>query len=37
MNGNYVALVTTLAIWVGLFIFLMRLDKRIKELEKKFK
>ncbi len=37
MNGNYVALAVTLAIWVGLFMFLMRLDKRVRELEKKSK
>jgi CcmD family protein len=35
MDGNYVALAVTLLIWVGLFFFLMRLDKRIKELEKR--
>ncbi len=35
MDGNYVALAVTLLIWVGLFFFLMRLDKRVKELEKR--
>jgi CcmD family protein len=33
MDGNYVALGVTLAIWIGLFLFLMRLDKRVKKLE----
>jgi CcmD family protein len=33
MNGNYVALGVTLAIWIGLFLFLIRLDKRVKKLE----
>ena len=35
MNGNYVALIVTLTIWVGLFIFLLRLDKRVSKLEEK--
>ncbi len=35
MDGNYVALAVTLAIWAGLFIFLLKLDKRIKKLEEK--
>ena len=35
MDGNYVALAVTLVIWVGLFIFLMKLDNRIKKLEEK--
>ena len=35
MDGNYVALAVTLLIWVGLFFFLMRLDGRVKELEKR--
>jgi CcmD family protein len=33
MDGNLVALSVTLAVWVGLFIFLFRLDKRVKKLE----
>jgi CcmD family protein len=37
MDGNYVALAVTLAIWVGLFIFLLRIDKKVTELEKKSK
>lgn len=35
MDGNYVALAVTLVVWIGLFIFLWRLDKRVKELEDK--
>lgn len=35
MDGNYVALAVTLLVWVGLFIFVYRLDKRIKKLEGK--
>jgi CcmD family protein len=37
MDGNYVAMVVTLAVWVGLFIFLVRLDKKVKKLEEKLK
>lgn len=33
MDGNYVALGVTLAVWIGLFVFLWRLDKRVKQLE----
>ncbi len=33
MNGNYVALGVTLAIWIGIFIFLLRLDRKVKRLE----
>ncbi|PWB75561.1 CcmD family protein [candidate division GN15 bacterium] len=35
MDGNYIVLGVTLAIWIGLFIFLFRLDKRVSKLEKK--
>ena len=35
MDGNYVALAVTLLIWFGLFFFLMRLDGRVNELEKR--
>jgi CcmD family protein len=33
MEGNYVALAVTLLIWIGLFAFLFRLDKRVRKLE----
>ncbi len=33
MNGKYVALAVTLVIWIGLFVFLYRLDRRVKKLE----
>jgi hypothetical protein len=32
MDGNYVALAVTLVGWIGLFLYLMRVDKRVKEL-----
>lgn len=35
MDGNYVALAVTLLVWIGLFLFVYRLDKRIEKLEKK--
>ncbi len=35
MDGNYVALAVTLLVWIGLFTFVYRLDKRIEKLEKK--
>jgi len=35
MDGNYVALGVTLAVWIGLFLYLFRLDKRVKQLERK--
>ncbi len=37
MDGNYVTMVVTLVVWVGLFIFLVRLDKKVKKLEEKLK
>jgi CcmD family protein len=33
MDGNYVALSVTLIVWVGLFMYLLRLDRRVKELK----
>ena len=35
MDGNYIALIVTLAVWVGLFLFLMRLDKKVRKIEEK--
>jgi CcmD family protein len=35
MDGNYVALAVTLVVWIGIFFFLMRLDRRVKDLEKR--
>jgi CcmD family protein len=32
MDGNYVALAVTLVGWIGLFAYLVRVDKRVKEL-----
>ena len=35
MDGNYIALIVTLVIWIGLFLFLIRLDKKVKRLEER--
>jgi CcmD family protein len=37
MDGNYVALAVALAVWVGLFFFIVRVDKKVKQLEDKIK
>ncbi|HOD67402.1 MAG TPA: CcmD family protein [candidate division Zixibacteria bacterium] len=37
MDGNYIALAVALAVWVGLFVYLMRVDKRVRKLEEKSK
>jgi hypothetical protein len=33
MDGNYVALAVTLVGWIGLFLYLVRVDKRVRELK----
>jgi CcmD family protein len=35
MDGNYVAMGVTLIVWVGLFWYLVRLSKRVSDLEKR--
>jgi CcmD family protein len=35
MDGNYIALAVTLVVWIGIFFYLRRLDKRLKEIEKR--
>jgi len=37
MDGNYIALAVTLVIWLGIFVYLMKLDKKVKQLEEKIK
>lgn len=34
MDGNYVALAVTLVGWIGLFLYLVRLDRKVRELDK---
>lgn len=35
MDGNYVAMIVALIVWLGLFLYLLRLDGRIKKLERR--
>lgn len=37
MDGNYVALAVTLIVWCGLFLYLLKLDRKIDRLEKRSK
>jgi len=37
MSSNYVTMMVTLVIWVGVFFYLVRLDRKVKKLEKKMK
>ena len=32
---NYIVLIVVLVIWIGIFFYLLRLDNKIKKLEKK--
>ena len=35
MDGNYIAMIVTLVVWIGLFLYLMRLDKKVRKIEEK--
>lgn len=35
MDGNYLAMIVTLIIWVGLFFFVNGLNKKIDKIEKR--
>ncbi len=35
MDGNYVAMIVTLVVWLGLFAYLWRLDRKVTLLEKR--
>lgn len=35
MSANLGVMLVILIIWIGIFIYLLRLDKKVKELEKK--
>lgn len=37
MSSNYVTMIVTLIIWVGVFFYLVRLDRKVKKLENKTK
>lgn len=34
MNSNIIALIVTLVVWQGLFVFMLGLDKKVKQLER---
>jgi len=35
MSSNYVAMIVTLVIWIGIFLYLLRLDKKVKNLRRR--
>jgi len=35
MSSDYVTLIVTLISWLGIFLYLLRLDKKIKEMDRK--
>ncbi len=35
MDGNYVVMAVTLIVWIGLFFFILSVDKKVKKLEEK--
>jgi len=35
MSSNFVTMIVTLVIWIGVFFYLLRLDRKVKKLEKK--
>jgi CcmD family protein len=35
MTSNYLVMIVTLVIWVGVFLYLLRLDAKVRKLEKK--
>ena len=37
MSSNYVAMAVTLVIWIGVFFYLLRLDRKVKDLRRKMK
>ena len=37
MDGNYVALGVTLVVWIGIFFFVLSIDKKVKKLEEKMR
>ena len=37
MDGNYVVMAVTLVIWFGIFVYLLKLDNKVKKLEERVK
>ncbi len=34
MNANYIVLIAVLIIWVGIFLYLVSIDKKVKRMER---
>lgn len=37
MTSNYTVMIVTLVIWVGVFFYLLRLDRKVKKIREKMK
>ncbi len=37
MSSNFVAMIVTLIIWIGVFIYLLRLDRKVSKLERELR
>ena len=37
MDGNYVVMAVTLVIWFGIFVYLLKLDNKVKKPEERVK
>lgn len=37
MDGNYIVMAVTLVIWFGIFVYLLKLDNKVKKLEERVK
>ncbi len=37
MSSNYVSMIVTIIIWIGVFVYLLRLDRKVERLRKKMK
>ncbi|MEW5924521.1 MAG: CcmD family protein [Candidatus Zixiibacteriota bacterium] len=35
MSANYIVMIVVLIIWIGIFLYLLSLDRRLKRIEKK--
>lgn len=35
MGSNYIVMAVTLIVWAGLFFFIIKVDRKVKELEKR--
>jgi len=35
VDGNYIAMIVALIVWAGLFFFIAKVDRQVKELEKR--